>query len=394
MTLGRYGLGAVAFDAGVLVLSALAFTHVPGALPEAALPILILALAGALGSVLFLLGPEGVWSWALAIGKTLAYVLLLLTVSQPDVRLFPATLGWALVLALLGPPRGLVSMAVFAASVAGVICSMYAGVWPSGGWDLGLWAFCSAAALGLGGALRRLATTLGRMRAEGDLQAEEIARLTHANLGFQRYASLLEAESSRAERLRLSREIHDSAGYALTTLKMLFEAAKGLLRKEPGRVDALMDEGARIAQEALGEIRFVLRELRGREEPVLEGLRLVVLLVRNFEKACGIRVRLETSNAKSSYGPRVNATLYRMVQEGMTNAFHHGRATEVSILVAEVEGHLKVHIRDNGRGSTFVKKGIGLSGMEERLSEVGGWLDYHTRERGFEITAQIPLEAP
>ena len=260
------------------------------------------------------------------------------------------------------------------------------------GYDLPLYALCSAAIIVCAAGVRWVVSELGRTKQANRVLSEEVSRLSNANLGFQQYASALEGESTRSERLRLSREIHDSAGYALTTLKMLFEAAKGLLVKDPKRIDTLMDEGARISQEALHEIRYVLRQLRTKEEPLPKGLRLVVLLVRNFEKACGIEVHLETTNARNSYSDRVNSTMYRMVQEGMTNAFHHGRATEVSIVLAEVDHKLSIRIRDNGVGSVSVKKGIGLSGMEERVAEAGGWMQYKGQADGFEINALVPIE--
>jgi signal transduction histidine kinase len=387
----------VGFDVIVLALSALMYRrYTLSDLPLYALQIEALATVSGVLSVLFLIDWRRTGMFRVIVfARTLAFSLLTVTVPVLDLSFLPVTLGFILLLALhLTVPAFLAAEAFWLAVVATVSvlfpnANATRSVW---GWELQLYGVCVASLVVGALALRWMVRELRAARHLNQLKTEEIERLTSANLGFQKYASLLEQETTKSERLRLSREIHDSAGYALTTLKMLFEAAKGLLLKDPSRLNGLMDEGARISQEALGEIRFVLHELRSKTETLPEGMRLVHLLVSNFEKACGITVQLETTNTRGTYSPRVNATLYRMVQEGMTNAFHHGRATEVSILLAEVDGNLSIRIRDNGTGSATVKKGIGLSGMEERVAEAGGWMNYRTLGNGFEVAALIPLK--
>jgi len=388
---------AIVFDLAVLALTYLVLQPSLNAeLPDFDVQLTWLVGLSAVLTVLFL----GNWGGTrvvaiIAILRAVALALLTVTVPVIDLRLLPVTLSFTVLLSLH------TSLKLFAATQAlwlGVILTVFfvfpysQGPRTAGGLEFELLLLCSATLSAGAWAVHRAVLEFRSVRQANLLLQEEITRLANANLGFQQYASLLEQETTRAERLRLSREIHDSAGYALTSLKMLFEAAKGLLVKDPKKLGPLMDEGALVSQEALQEIRFVLHELRGKEEVLPEGLRLVVLLVRNFEKACGITVHLETTNTKNSYSARVNATLYRMVQEGMTNAFHHGRATKISIVLAEVETNLSIRIRDNGQGSSSVKKGIGLSGMEERVAEAGGWMQYKGLEDGFEIDALIPIE--
>jgi len=388
---------AVAFDLIVLVLSALMFRRYTFSdLPSFPGQVEALALVSGSLSALFLVdwGKRRILPWLIFL-RTLAFALLTLTVPTLGLSFLPVTLGFTVVIALHGSVPGFLAAEALWVAVVGTVVAVFPNanaprsVW---GWELPLYIVCVVWLVAGTLVLRWVLAQLRDGRSRNRVLAEEVERLTSANLGFQRYASLLEQETSRAERLHLSREIHDSAGYALTTLKMLFEAAKGLIVKDPSRLDALMDEGARISQEVLGEIRFVLHELRAKNEVLPEGLRLVHLLVRNFERACGIQVELETTNTRTSYGPRVNSTLYRMVQEGMTNGFHHGRATRISIVLAEVESSLSIRIRDNGTGSATVTKGIGLSGMEERVAEAGGWMDYRNLGNGFEVSALIPLK--
>ena len=388
---------AVVFDVVVLGFSALMFRRFTFSdLPDYPMQVTALTLGSAALSLFFLRDwGQSPFRQVMVFLRTLAFALLTVTVPLLDLTFLPATLSFTILLAFHASMGEFLIAEGLWAAVAVVVFFLFPNtngprsIW---GYELQLYTVCAVAIAVCTLAIRGVVEELKEARSRIAGLTEEIDRLAHANVGFQQYASLLEQETSRAERLRLSREIHDSAGYSLTTLKMLFEAARGLIVKDPSQLDKLMREGAKVSQRALQEIRFVLHELRGKAGPLPEGMQLVVLLVRNFEKACGIAVKLETTNTKGSYGPRVNATLYRMVQEGMTNAFHHGRATQVSILLAEVEGNLSIRIRDNGRGSSTVTKGIGLSGMEERVAEAGGWMDYHTLVNGFEISALIPIQ--
>jgi len=223
------------------------------------------------------------------------------------------------------------------------------------------------------------------------LQAD-LVRVTEANVGFQEYSSLVEQQTLRWERDRISREIHDSTGYALTTIKMVFEAAKGLVVKDPDRVLGLMDQGIGLSREALDEVRGALNELRGRTEGPSEGLSLVVRMIRNFEAVTNVKIVHEFSNARQSYGPDINAALYKMVQESLTNAYRHGRASRVDLLIYETDTELRIRITDNGQSAGVVVKGIGFQGMEERVAGLGGVIAFVPGTQGFEITASIPLK--
>lgn len=388
---------AVAFDAAVVGLSALVYGKLSFQdLPDYGIQLETLTVVSVVLTLCFLVGKgEKRYLYTIIILRTLIFALMTVTVPLLDLRFLPATLSFAVLVAFHASFREIWYVVGFWTAVILVVFFLFpstGGPRFEWGWDLLLYLVSAAAVQVCAAAVRGIAEETRRLRRQVIQLRDETGRLADANLGFQQYASLLEQETTRAERLRLSREIHDSAGYALTTLKMLFEAAKGLIVKDPTRLDKLMDEGAKISQDALQEIRFVLHELRSKEETLPEGMRLVVLLVRNFEKVCGVSVRLELTNTRSSYGHRIDSTLYRMVQEGMTNAFHHGRATRITIILSEVEEGLSVRIRDNGTGAQTVKKGIGLNGMEERVAEAGGWMHYQTGDHGFEISAQIPLQ--
>ncbi len=84
-------------------------------------------------------------------------------------------------------------------------------------------------------------------------------------------------------------------------------------------------------------------------------------------------------------------TVFRLCQEGLTNALRHGQAKEAGIYIRFTPGETEVFILDNGRGCQTVKKGNGLSGMEERVGRLNGVLTYGSSEEGgFIVHARIP----
>jgi signal transduction histidine kinase len=90
----------------------------------------------------------------------------------------------------------------------------------------------------------------------------------------------------------------------------------------------------------------------------------------------------------------IDLVLYRMIQEGLTNAFRHGKATLITVRLWIFQSELIVRIHDNGQGSPEIKKGIGLQGMEERIKKIHGRLEAKNVVDGFVVIAWIPLNSP
>jgi signal transduction histidine kinase len=104
-----------------------------------------------------------------------------------------------------------------------------------------------------------------------------------------------------------------------------------------------------------------------------------------------VEVDVDFSNSRRTYGKDIDPIIYKMVQEGLINAYRHGHATRVGMTFRETGGELRVRIMDNGGSSKKISKGIGLQGMEERVSGVGGAVEFVAGEGGFSIAASIPL---
>lgn len=219
-----------------------------------------------------------------------------------------------------------------------------------------------------------------------------INRLSRFNQDLQQYARMIDEEAILKERNRISREIHDISGYMFTNLIALMDAAISMGGKDPERLSELHLAARAQAKEGLVETRKALKALRSSEIGREKGLNAIYKIKKVFEKVTGIQVHIESGNIPVSFGQSIDLALYRLIQEALTNAMRHGRATEVFITLWIQDNMLEVVVRDNGIGSKQIVKGIGLSGMEERLANLGGTLTADSLpEGGFRLTAQIPL---
>ena len=220
---------------------------------------------------------------------------------------------------------------------------------------------------------------------------EALNTMGKANLGFQSYSSSLELETLKKERKRVSREIHDTVGYSLTNIRIMLEAAGMMMNSDPAAAEELIKKSMNEAGYCLEETRAAMRLLRSKEIGRPEGLRAFFKLVSAFAEATGISVNVEFGNSPDSFGARIDKAVFRFIQEGLTNSFRHGRASEIRIYFWIEDRILKLSLQDNGIGTTELKEGIGLTGMKERLNELGGTIHYQNISGGFEVSIIIPL---
>ncbi|WP_020612850.1 sensor histidine kinase [Sediminispirochaeta bajacaliforniensis] len=219
-----------------------------------------------------------------------------------------------------------------------------------------------------------------------------IDRLSEANLDFQRYVHSVEYSAVNSERRRLSREIHDSVGYSLTNILMTLEAAKDLMESNGVKARDALDRSISEARSCLEETRRTMRRIRSEELRETVGLQAIAHLTRSFSEGTGMHISVEYGNAPESLGAKLDLVLFRIVQEGLTNAFRHGMASQVRITLWVEEGVLLVTVSDNGKGSEEVVDGLGLSGMRERVKGVGGSVDFRSGPDGFRVQSMLPLD--
>ncbi len=215
-------------------------------------------------------------------------------------------------------------------------------------------------------------------------------RLSVMNEQLKAYAAESERMAETRERNRLAREIHDTLGHALTGITAGADACLQMMEVSPDMAKKQMEIIAATARQGMSDVRRSVKALR---PDTLERFELKVAL----KKLCAemqetshavIDLQIETENLRLS--PDEEDTVYRTIQESITNAIRHGNATAVWIKLSCEGRRLKIVVQDNGTGCVTVNPGFGLRHMRERLNLLNGTLQWNGKN-GFRIEAVIPL---
>ncbi len=240
--------------------------------------------------------------------------------------------------------------------------------------------------------LRIAVNRLSRERERNARLNSSVLQLTSANTEFLQHASVVERESAVNERNRITRELHDVIGQTLTNIIMMMDAAMHRGQGSPEESLKLHQWTREQARAGLESTRAALYELRAIPEVRLKGIKAIKKLVDTFASLTHVAISVEWGNMPWELDPVTDVTVYRIVQESLSNSFSHGMATHVSIHFLVDQGCLHLSIRDDGRGAIEGKKGIGQSGMEERVANLQGAIAFSNEESGYLVTARIPIE--
>lgn len=201
--------------------------------------------------------------------------------------------------------------------------------------------------------------------------------------------------AAREERRRLAREIHDGVAQAMFMLTLSIEACRDLAgQRKVTDLREKLDGLLGLSRQALWEVRNAMLDV----DPLLEGetglSQAVARVVREFRSVSGLAGDLVISGEEPAVPPGVRLALYRLVQEGLANAFRHSGAARVDLELTFEPGRVRASLRDDGRGFDpgSVKKGRGLDNMETRVTELGGRLDLRSGTgQGTEVRLEVPL---
>ncbi len=212
--------------------------------------------------------------------------------------------------------------------------------------------------------------------------------LENAKKQIEAFSQQVEGLTLVKERQRISEEIHDTIGHRLTALLMQLEAGVRLL--DAGSFDGreLLGQAVENLRESIDVLRQTVRSMKPREYRNL--IYSIEELLKRFKKETGISVELSVTGAAVRLLPGIEMVLYKNLQEAVTNSVRHGKAKAIAVyLIYEASG-VSLAIEDDGIGCMEIKKGMGISAMEERLKFVGGSLSISS-DKGFRVTSKIPV---
>lgn len=215
--------------------------------------------------------------------------------------------------------------------------------------------------------------------------------LEEANRKLSEYAKKVEDTAVLNERNRMAGEIHDTIGHSLTALIMEIDICGKLIDKDTEKAGEELKKASELARNALSEVRMSVRALKPQNLESLSGVKAIEELIREYQRNTGILVKFDVSKNQYKLSPTVEVTIYRTIQEALTNCAKHGQADIVVINLKFVDSKVELTIKDNGPGCRDITMGVGLKTMEERIAALGGTIKFFTKD-GFCINANIPVE--
>jgi PAS domain S-box-containing protein len=242
-------------------------------------------------------------------------------------------------------------------------------------------------------------------------RAEQALRESEANLRLanERLESLVERRTSAlrqlssriltlqdAERRRIARELHDSLGQYLVGLKLNMD----ILRRSPEQGD-LWDQATEIMEQCISEVRTLSCLLH---PPMIDELGLVSSarwFVGGLGQRSGIQITLNAPHSLPRLPEALELVLFRVLQEALTNVHRHSGASAAEVVIRQENDEVVLEVKDNGRGVPFgllarfdqtgSGMGVGLSGMRERVQELGGRMKLESDSRGTLLRVAIPV---
>jgi signal transduction histidine kinase len=208
------------------------------------------------------------------------------------------------------------------------------------------------------------------------------AELAAAHAELRAATALLGASTRTAERLRISRDLHDVMGHQLTALALELEVAS---HHRNGETTAHVNRARSITNELLRDVRHAVGELRASTTDLHSTLRELVTDLPGLTVALTVEERAPLDEAQA-------IAIVRCVQEVLTNTLRHADANHLTISVVVDETGVRLDTSDDGRGAAQLVPGHGLTGLRERVEQLGGEVSLQTGPgRGFAVSARVPV---
>jgi len=224
----------------------------------------------------------------------------------------------------------------------------------------------------------------------------ELQRMVEQRTAALRRLSVRVLGLQDAERRRIARELHDSLGQYLTGLKIDLD----MLREHPGSAE-LWAQAEQLLARCIAEVRtlsYLLHPPMMDEAGLFSAARWYL---QGFGERSGITVNLETSDDLDRLPDAIEVALFRIIQEALTNVHRHSGATVADIRILRDAEQVFLEVRDNGHGipkevlrrfyETGAGTGVGITGMHERVRELGGNLSLESDGTGTSLLVAIPI---
>jgi signal transduction histidine kinase len=251
----------------------------------------------------------------------------------------------------------------------------------TGGWD-GVWQI----GLGLGAGFVFI-TAFTRATDNERLARQQ---LEVVNRQLAEYAAQVEQLATMRERNRLARDVHDSLGHYLTVINVQLEVVAKLIESDPVRAREAAVKAKALASEGLAEVRRSVAALRPSpldDRPLPDAIRQLADAARES----GLLVTFDQAGTARPLAAEIETTLYRTLQEALTNIHKHAHASSASVRLTFEPESVRLYICDNGVGRRSDEDHVGLSALRERVGALNGSVVAENQPQGgFRLEVALP----
>lgn len=231
---------------------------------------------------------------------------------------------------------------------------------------------------------------------EVNLLYEEIRRtnadLQNANNQLEEYAKITERMGETKERNRLAREIHDTLGHTLTGLSVGIDACIATVEAAPKEAKSHLEKLSAVARNGLLDIRRSVNELKPDSLERLSLEAAITKMITDMKSITDMEIFFDCEIRPLKFDEDEESAIYRVIQESLTNAMRHGKASRVRIVMKKQEDQVLLTIRDNGIGCAEIKNGFGTKHIMERIGMLNGTVEFESENgEGFGVIARIPI---
>lgn len=218
------------------------------------------------------------------------------------------------------------------------------------------------------------------------------SELELANIQLKEYATEYGEIVKMKERNRLAREIHDILGHSLTSITTGIEACMEIIGINPELAKKQLEKILELSRKGLLDVRRSVRELKIDSLKKYELIPAIKNLVSDINVCTAVKVDVSIKGTILKLKDDEEQTIYRIIQESITNAIRHGKANHIFVDIEYVNHTILIRIKDDGIGCENIIAGFGLTHIRERVEMLNGNVSYHSvNEKGFEVNVEIAV---
>lgn len=206
---------------------------------------------------------------------------------------------------------------------------------------------------------------------------------------FNKYLEQNEVVISLRERNIMAQKLHDHLGHRITSSIMQLEVTKETLGKNNEISMKYLLSAMENLRVGMEEIRTVLRNVKPKDRTItIENIKKLLL---EFQYNSGIKTHFHLEGEVEKLGVKRLIVIEENIKEALTNALKYSKASQINVSILIYNKVARIEIKDNGQGSSNIKKGLGLIGMEERLEKINGNMKIDGSD-GFTLNMILNLE--